>query len=568
MADRYKKIGLVAVNASYSHSSLSLRCLKKALADKKVTAREFTINDRVQKAAARLYLDGCGLYAFSCYIWNISFVLDVCRILKAAAPECSILLGGPEVSYDAAAVLEAYPFIDFVLCGEGERSLPAFLSGAPYEAVDGLAYRKDGQAVTNPPQVIENLDILPRLYTKEELAQLTHKIIYYETSRGCPFRCSYCLSSTSHGVRFFSLARVLEDLQLFMDCGVPLVKLVDRTFNIDRARTKQILRYILSHNKSTCFHFEVAADILDEETIALLANAPKGMFQLEIGVQSTNADTLAAIDRKTDFTQLRKTVAALQQNKNMHIHLDLIAGLPYEDYARFTQSFDDVFALRPDMLQLGFLKLLKGTKIRREADKYGYRFTPQPPYEVLSNRFISYAQLLRLEGVEDMVERYYNSGAFEKALEYALGEYNSAYLFFDALASFFRKQGYADAPQSKKSLYAILYAFYNQSGKGNKALFSDLLKFDFVKNNPNLALPDWADKAGDKRFYQAAYAFLESEQGAKYVPDCAGKKRTELKQAAKVEKFNFDVCGTYKFGECAVVFDLIHKSFTKILEKF
>lgn len=567
--ERYQTIGLTAVNASYSHSSLALRCLSKTLEGRTVITHEFTINDRPEKAAAQLYLDGSGLYAFSCYIWNIGFVLDVCRILKAAAPERDILLGGPEVSYDAETVLKQYPFIDYVLCGEGEASLPALLSGSPIETVGGLAYRREGQVRINPPRVIEDLDSLPRLYTKEELLSgLKNKIVYYETSRGCPYRCSYCLSSTSHGVRFFSLTRVLEDFQLFIDCGVPLVKLADRTFNIDRQRTKQMLRYILSHSKTTCFHFEVAADILDDETVALLSGAPKGMFQLEIGVQSTNPETLAAIDRKTDLARLWENVAALQKNNNIHIHLDLIAGLPHEDYNRFTQSFNDVFALRPDMLQLGFLKLLKGTKIRTEADKYGYRFTPQPPYEVLTNDFISYAELLRLKGVEDMVERYYNSHAFEKALEYAIEEYESAYSFFDALASFFQEKGHADAPQSKKSLYEILSAFYCEYGRRDRALFADLLKFDFIRCNPNLALPDWAAKTGDKAFYQAAYAFLASETGQKYIPRYAGERQGELKRAVRVEKFNFDVCGTCNFGESVVVFDIAEKNFAKIVEKF
>lgn len=568
MADRYKKVSLAAVNASYSHSSLSLRCLAKALDGKDAAVHEFTINDRADKAAAQLYADKSELYAFSCYIWNIDFVLGVCRILKAAMPGCSILLGGPEVSYDAAAVLKHYPFIDFVLCGEGELSLPRFIDGAEYKSVDGLAYREDGKTVLNTQRIIENLDSLPRLYTKEELLRFKNKIIYYETSRGCPYRCSYCLSSVSHGVRFYSLGRVFEDFLMFIESGVPLVKLVDRTFNIDRERTKQILRFLIEHNKNTCFHFEIAADILDDETIGLLSRSPKGMFQLEIGIQSTNVKTLDTIDRKTDFERLKRNVDALRKNKNIHIHLDLIAGLPHESYERFTRSFDEVFALRPDMLQMGFLKLLKGTKIRCEAEKYGYRYTPVPPYEVLSNDFMSYDEILRLKNAEEMLEKYYNSGAFGKSVEYALSEQESAYAFFDTMAAFWNESGFIASPQSKKALYSIFYKFYTQYGKGNRELFADLLKFDFILNNPNAPLPDWAAKTGDKRFYTAAYAFLQSDKGRKYILHHTEKKLGELKRVIKVEKFNFDVCAAHKFGECAVVFDFEEKSFTKISEKF
>lgn len=565
MAERFGNAALIAVNASYSHSSLSLRCLRKALTGFPVHAMEFTINDRAEKAAAELYRLDCDLYAFSCYIWNIEFILDICRILKVALPDCAILLGGPEVSYDAAAVLSKHLFVDYVLCGEGELSLPAFVKGEAFSKIDGLAYRETGEVIVNPPAVIADLDALPRLYSRDELAELEHKMVYYETSRGCPFRCSYCLSSTSHGVRFYSLERVFADFMLFMENGVRLVKLVDRTFNIDRARTKAILRFILANNKNTCFHFEVAADILDDETISLLTSAPKGMFQLEIGVQSTYTETLCAIDRKTDFAKLKQNVKKLQRNRNMHLHLDLIAGLPHEGYERFTRSFDDVFALRPDMLQLGFLKLLRGTKIRLEAGAHGYQFCEKPPYEVLSNAYISYGQLLQLKGVEEIVERYYNSGAFEKSLAFVLGQYDRAYTFFDAFSAFWQEHGYDKAPQSKRSLYDIFYAFY---AGPDRALFGDLLKFDYIRTNKDAPLPHWAAKTGDKPFYQRAWAFIQSPDGEKYIPLHRGKPLSRLKQALKVEKFNFDVCGGGKFGECAVLFDYEADSFTKIFEKF
>lgn len=568
MVKRFDRVCIVAVNASYSHSSLSLRCLSKSLDGVEVCTHEYTINDIRSKVAAELYKEHCGLYAFSCYIWNIEFVLDVCEILKAALPECKILLGGPEVSYDAPAVLCENKCADYVMCGEGEIALNDFVNGGPLEDISGLTYRKNGKIVQNPVCIIEDLDALPRLYTADELDLFKNKIVYYETSRGCPYRCSYCLSSTSHGVRFYSLQRVCEDFMMFMNCGVKLVKLVDRTFNVDRVRTKKLLRFILEHNRCTCFHFEVSADILDDETIELFRGAPKGFFQLEIGVQSTNERTLASISRNADMAMLKRNIQRLLAPRNMHIHLDLIAGLPYEDYASFKRSFDEVFSLRPNMLQLGFLKLLKGTAIRSEADKYDYRFNPKPTYEVISNDFISYDEILALKGISAVVERYYNSASFEKSIETALRFYESKFGFFDAFSRFWQYEHCDKQPQSKKALYDIFFRFYTEHIGRETELFRDCLKFDFIRNNKNSALPYWADRTGDKAFYSSAYEFLRSDNGKKYIPGYEGAKQSEIARVFKVEKFKFDICGNNKFGECVIIFDYEKNSFTKIEGKF
>ncbi len=567
MADRFDKTCIVAVNASYSHSSLSARCLYKALNENAFVC-EYTINDNVSKVAAELYKQFCGLYAFSCYIWNIDFVLDVCRILKAAKPECIILLGGPEVSYDAKTLMRENEFIDFILCGEGEISIKAFVLGKEYKNIDGLAYRHNNDIIINPSKTICDLDALNRLYTKDDIINLDNKMIYYETSRGCPFSCSYCLSSVSKGVRFFSLERVFEDLKLFMDCNVKLVKLTDRTFNIDIERTKKILRFIIENNKNTCFHFEISADILDDEIIMLFNSAPKGYFQLEIGIQSTNEDVLSEINRKTNMEKLKTNVKRLQSANNMHIHLDLIAGLPCEDCLSFQKSFNDVFSLRPDMLQLGFLKLLKGTSIRDKADEYDYKFNPKPPYEVISNKFISYDEILKLKDVCEIIEKYYNSASFTLSLEMALNYFDSAYDFFCNFAYYWNEEGHFNRPQSKKTLYEIFNNFYIKTINKDNVLFCEKLKFDFIKNNKNASLPSWAPRTCDKAFYSAAYAFLKSESGRGYIGNMSDDKIAHIMSAVKVEKFNFDIIDTNEFVETVIFFNYEKDSFTKIEEKF
>lgn len=567
MADRFDKTCIVAVNASYSHSSLSARCLYKALNENAFVC-EYTINDNVAKVAAELYKQFCGLYAFSCYIWNIDFILDVCKILKTATPDCVILLGGPEVSYDAQDLMRKNEFIDFILCGEGEISIKNFVLGKDYKDIDGLVYRQENDIIANPPKTICDLDKLNRLYTKKDILNLDNKMLYYETSRGCPFSCSYCLSSVSKGVRFFSLERVFEDLKLFMDCGVKLVKLTDRTFNIDKERTKKILRFIIENNLNTCFHFEISADILDEETILIFNSAPKGYFQLEIGIQSTNEEVLSAINRKTNIEKLKENVKCLQSANNMHIHLDLIAGLPCEDYLSFQKSFNDVFSLRPDMLQLGFLKLLKGTSIRDKADKYDYKYTPKAPYEVISNKIISYDEILKLKDVCEIIEKYYNSASFTLSLEMALGFFDSAYDFFCVFASYWNKNGLFSRPQSKKTLYEIFCNFYNECINNDNEIFYEKLKFDFIKNNKNASLPSWAPRMCDKAFYSAAYEFLKSESGRKYIGDMSDDKIAHIMSAVKVEKFNFDITDTNEFVETVIFFNYEKNSFTKIEEKF
>lgn len=552
------KVCLVGVNASYTHTSLSVRCLKKAAGDADVEIVECTINDTYEHVLETLYYKKADMYAFSCYIWNIDFILRIASAVKNIFSSCKILLGGAEVSYDAKEVLTKNSFVDFVLCGEGEVSFKELAEGAPFDKISGLVYREGSLIKENPPQLICDLGSLPRLYTKEELAAQCKKIIYYETSRGCPYNCSFCLSSTTRGVRFFPLERVFEDFKLFDDCGVELVKLVDRTFNVDEKRTNAIIEFILANTKNTSFHFEISAHSIKASTIELLRRAPRGKIQLEIGVQSTNPDTIAAINRTTDFEKLKENVLKLSENKNMHIHLDLIAGLPYEDLKSFKRSFNEVFALRPDMLQLGFLKLLKGSEIRDKAEEHDYVFLPYPPYEVISNKYISYEDVLQLKGVEAMVEKYYNSGAFEMSTEYCIKQCKDAYLFFSDLSDYFDKMGYKGLSKSRRELYDILY---EAKAKDDKRLAAWIL-FDCIKNNKGVALPYWAERT-DKEFAKKVSYYISENRNI--LPDnLRDEKLVDILKHVRAYPFEFNVLGSGEERKTVVLFDYLNSRQTEL----
>ena len=399
------EILLCAINAKYIHSNLAVRYLKKYCETQieGIDIAEFSINDNISSILKKLCCSDARIYGFSCYIWNISMVLDICSSLKKAKPEAVIILGGPEVSYDAANLLSIYSFINYIVIGEGEAAmidLLRFLTAGKGNLPDipGIAYRSgESIAITEPRPDIPDLDALPFPY--DSFDGLDNKIIYYETSRGCPFNCQYCLSSTIRGVRYLSMDRVRQDIKSFAAAGIKQVKLVDRTFNCDLDRSMEIMQYIIDINPSANFHFEIAADLIDERFLEIVEKAPDGMFQFEIGVQSTNPKTLSEIKRKMDFDKVSHNVARLLSFKNAHIHLDLIAGLPYEDMESFEKSFNDVYSLKPDMLQLGFLKLLKGSGIRKGCEGYRIQHHDFPPYEVISTAWLSFKELMELKAV-------------------------------------------------------------------------------------------------------------------------------------------------------------------------
>ncbi len=496
------KILLAAVNAKYIHSNLavySLRAAARSCAEQ-IEIGEYTINQQSDQILSDIYKRQPEVVAFSCYIWNRRVVGDLLRELPKVLPGVQLWAGGPEVSYDAADFLREFPQVSGVLCGEGEgifSELAAYYiegKGALSE-IDGLVWRDgDGQIHENPPAAPLDLDELPFAYG--DLKGFEHRIIYYESSRGCPFRCSYCLSSLEKRVRFRSLERVKRELSVFLEAKVPQVKFVDRTFNCAPERTRELLAWILEHdNGVTNFHFEIAADLLTEEELEIMSRMRPGLIQLEIGVQSVNPQTITMIERTTDLKRLSSAVARLKRSGNIHRHLDLIAGLPGEDLESFQNSFDAVFAMEPEQLQLGFLKVLKGSKMRQDAEKYGLSYHREPPYEVLSTAWMDYGDILLLKGVEEMVEVYYNSCQFERTLEILLKKYRSPFAFFHELADYYEENGYAKVSHSRMARYEILREFADAKGFSgadlDAGMLFDLYARENLKSRPAFA-PDLA----------------------------------------------------------------------------
>lgn len=544
------KILLVAVNSKYIHTALAVRTLSAYVGSEDVTYAEFTINERIEDVVKAVYSYGTETVMFSCYIWNIEFVLKTAQTLKKIAPSVNIILGGPEVTFDSVDYMERYPFIDGIMCGEGEETLADFLENGI--SVNGMVYRQGDKVIVMPERgAVCDINSIPFPYSDEDIQRDKNKLIYYETSRGCPYRCSYCLSSTVHNVRFRSLETVKKELIRFINGGVKIVKFVDRTFNADKKRAEELVRFLSENGGKTQFHFEIAADILSDEIIALFKASPRGMFLLEIGVQSTKMQTIEAIDRKTDFEKISKAVKEL--SGYVHMHLDLIAGLPYETYEDFKNSFNDVLSLEPDVLQLGFLKLLRGTKIRRESEKYGYVFNNYPPYEVLSNNYISYEEMLKLKAVENVLERYYNSGVFENSIRYLLKEYIAPFELFSKLGSYFEKKGYLNSAISQNNLYAIL-AEFNSEEK-----FREYLKLDFFLNTNNPSTPLWSVQPYDNSLLKRRFKILSEEFIIKNMPEYKNIPVKEIIKSVQLESFCYDVLGSGEKKDIIIAFDKKYK---------
>lgn len=552
------KVMLAAVNAKYIHTSLSVRTLYHYVNSAEVSFAEFTINEREYDVLSAIYRARPDAVLFSCYIWNIEFILKVADMLKKALPSVTVVFGGPEVSFDSIYYMKKYPFIDAVFYGEGEETVREFLERGL--DIDGAVIRKNGNIIQNPPRKeICDLNSIPFPYSDEEIEAIKDKLIYYESSRGCPFRCSYCLSSTTHNVRFRDIEKVKHELMSFIRHKVRIVKFVDRTFNADRKRAAQLLRFIAENAAETTFHFEIAADLINDEITEILNSAPKGLFQLEIGVQSTNPRTIAAIDRKTDFDAICRAVKALKTVNSVHIHLDLIAGLPYEDLSSFKRSFDDVFALRPHVLQLGFLKLLRGTKIRLEENRFNYRYSSAPPYEVLSNDFMGFDDILLLKGVEEVFEKFYNSGVFSSAMEYLLSLYSSPFRLFDDIRIYFENSGISLVSQSRNHLYELMCGFRDD------ALLCDYLKFDYLSNSKNASTPPWSNIPFDTAFLKLRYEILTKDFISQYLPEFIGTPVREIIKHIHFERFLYDVLGSGDREDNVIIFDYMHKRQVKLL---
>ena len=546
------KLLLTAINAKYIHSNLAVYSLRtSALAAPafplpvEIALAEFTINHRTEDILREIYLRKPDVLLFSCYIWNIVYVRELAENCRKIMPEVPIWLGGPEVSYDAEAFLRENPAVDGILCGEGEETFCRLAEyygqlaeyggqhgrdagrygrhdcqrsgqrlgqgqagAACLKEIPGLVYREPARSreepgqpegeesiQVNPPAPLLDLDALPFPYS--DLTDFENRIIYYESSRGCPFSCSYCLSSIEKSVRFRNPETVCRELQFFLDRRVPQVKFVDRTFNCRKSHAMAIWTYILEHdNGITNFHFEIEAELLCEEELELLSRMRPGLVQLEIGVQSANPKTLAAVRRRTDLDRLQETVLRIRQGRNIHQHLDLIAGLPFEDYESFGRSFDRVFAMEPEQLQLGFLKVLKGAAMYGDAARYGIVYKSQPPYEVLSTPWLSFSDLLRLKAIEEMVEIYYNSHQFGRTLERLVPAFPSPFAFFEELARYYegRQEGQKSSRARKYELLLDFAAerFPKERFPKEEARYRELLTIDYYLRERAKARPSFA----------------------------------------------------------------------------
>ncbi|SQB61202.1 radical SAM domain-containing protein [Clostridium perfringens] len=498
--------------------------------------KEFSINDRVENILEGIIEEKPDVVAFSCYIWNMEFVNRLAELIKLVDPNIEILYGGPEVSYEGKEFLENHEG-EYVIVGEGEKTFREFvlykLGEGKIEDIKGLNYKRDGKVFENPKRPEMDMNELVFPYTYEE--DINNKIVYYEASRGCPFKCKYCLSSVMHGVRFLDVERVKKELKYFMERGLKLVKFVDRTFNCNREYTVELLKYLSEQDTETRFHFEVAADLLTEEQIEILNNAPKGRFQLEVGVQTTNNEVLHNINRYITYENIKEKVLKVAAGKNVMQHLDLIAGLPGEDLESFKKSFNDVHAIRPDEIQLGFLKLLKGSSMREEAEKWGIVYSPYAPYEIIRSKDISYEELLLLKKVEAMVDKYYNSCKFNNVIKFFLNIYDKPFDFYYDLAMFFEEKGNFKRSIGNVEYYKILLDFYLEKiGGEDEGLFKEVLKFDYLCFNKKRWLPDFLVRTITK----------EDEQNIK---DSFHRQMPFKK--AHIEKFEIDIINYIKNGE-------------------
>ncbi len=498
--------------------------------------KEFSINDRVENTLEGIIEEKPDVVAFSCYIWNMEFVNRLAELIKLVDPNIEILYGGPEVSYEGKEFLENHEG-EYVIVGEGEKTFREFvlykLGEGKIEDIKGLNYKRDGKVFENPKRPEMDMNELVFPYTYEE--DINNKIVYYEASRGCPFKCKYCLSSVMHGVRFLDVERVKKELKYFMERGLKLVKFVDRTFNCNREYTVELLKYLSEQDTETRFHFEVAADLLTEEQIEILNNAPKGRFQLEVGVQTTNNEVLHNINRYITYENIKEKVLKVAAGKNVMQHLDLIAGLPGEDLESFKKSFNDVHAIRPDEIQLGFLKLLKGSSMREEAKKWGIVYSPYAPYEIIRSKDISYEELLLLKKVEAMVDKYYNSCKFNNVIKFFLNIYDKPFDFYYDLAMFFEEKGNFKRSIGNVEYYKILLDFYLEKiGGEDEGLFKEVLKFDYLCFNKKRWLPDFLVRTITK----------EDEQNIKDSFD----RQMPFKKA-HIEKFEIDIINYIKNGE-------------------
>lgn len=514
------KILLVACNAKYIHSNLAVYDLQAYASDyaDHIVLKEYTINQQKDDIMRDIYLEHPDVVCVSCYIWNLSFVKELMADLIKILPGADFWAGGPEVSYDAEKFLTENSEFKGVMVGEGEETFKElaghYVEKNPQDLknMTGICYRDGDQIIHNGWRQIMDLSSIPFIY--KDLSEFKNRIIYYESSRGCPFSCSYCLSSIDKKLRFRDTETVKKELQFFIDNKVPQVKFVDRTFNCKHDHAMAIWKYINEHdNGVTNFHFEISADLLREEELQEMSTMRPGLIQLEIGVQSTNPDTIKAIHRTMDFEKLKGIVDRIHSFGNIHQHLDLIAGLPYEDYDSFRHSFNDVYALKPQQLQLGFLKVLKGSHMMEMCKEYGIVYKTQEPYEVLSTKWLDYDHVLKLKTVENMVEVYYNSGQFQNTLEYLENFFQDAFSIYERLGSFYMEKGYGDVSHTRMRRYEILLEFLEDVPEISMDQVKDQMVYDLYLRENLKSRPGFA--RDQKPFERQIWDFRKREKVAK-----------------------------------------------------
>ena len=545
------KLLLTALNAKYIHTNLAIRYLKNTIEDSRISIdvelAEFTINHTQEYIIQEIYKAQPDVIGFSCYIWNVDMIHKISKILRKVLPKVIIICGGPEVSFEVNKIMECNEAIDFIIMGEGEPTLPKLLDALKenkdYSKINKIAFRDTDKIFVNnssiQPVKMEDL-VFP--YGKETINP--EKIIYYESSRGCPYNCQYCLSSIFQGVRYRPLELVKKEIRYFIDQGVKQVKFIDRTFNARKDFAMEIMSFILSHsNGKTNFHFEIVAELLDDEMLEFLSTVPVGLFQFEIGVQSTNLETLQIIQRKMNFAKLKRIVSEIDKGANIHQHLDLIVGLPKEDYASFKKSFDDVFYLRPQKLQMGFLKLLKGSGIRENAADYNYDYDKDPPYEVLQNDALSYDDIIRLKGIEEILDIYWNRRMYKNSIDVIIANYfDSPFEFFEKFWFYWDKKGFHHQLHSRNKLYEILLNFYEIYCIKNMGVFREVLKLDYIKHNKVSTLPHFFTLNRDKTFKDRCHKFLQNPKCLqKYLPSYIDLPAKEIIKKVHFENFHFNL---------------------------
>ncbi|OPA76846.1 B12-binding domain-containing radical SAM protein [Paenibacillus selenitireducens] len=545
------KVVLSTLNAKYIHTSLAIRFLKsfseKDFPD--IELAEYTIKDPVMNIVSDLFRRKPEVIGFSCYIWNIEETIQVIQMVKKIMPEVKIVLGGPEVSYDTEYWMNRVQDLDFIVMGEGEETFHHLLTeirgSQKYHFVYGLAYRKGDEVVIMPGRPKLELDKIPTPHRfAEDLPDLSKRIVYFETSRGCPFNCQFCLSSIEVGVRYFDIEQTKSDILYLIDNGAKLIKFVDRTFNIKRDYAMEMFQFLIENHRGCVFQFEITADIMRPEVLDYLAeHAPPGVFRFEIGVQSTNDETNELVKRRQNFAKLTRTVQKVKDSGKIDQHLDLIAGLPMEDYDTFRNTFNDVFALRPEELQLGFLKMLRGTGMRNDAGKYNYIFMDHAPYEILGNDILPFSDLVRIKRVEDVLEKYWNAHRMNHTLEYLITqEFDSAFDFFQSFGDFWEEQGWQKIGHQLEDLFTRLYSFLTSRETQQMDVILGLMKFDYFLNHKYKPRKIWWDFTLEKSEWAAHIKHIaQHPESVSEAFKALGLNEKELQKHAVIEVLPFDL---------------------------